>query len=81
MMYSAIAALPGNGIKILRINTNQTKAIAALYTTLPGPTGESNTLHLEARGCVVCYADKSTSFNFLIDSTASGSERKLWFFK
>ncbi|MDP5151708.1 bifunctional proline dehydrogenase/L-glutamate gamma-semialdehyde dehydrogenase PutA [Rheinheimera baltica] len=33
-------------------------------TTLPGPTGESNTLHIEPRGCVVCYADKSTSFNF-----------------
>lgn len=34
------------------------------HTVLPGPTGESNTLHLEPRGCVVCYADKSTSFNF-----------------
>ncbi len=33
-------------------------------TELPGPTGESNTLHIEPRGCVVCYADKSTSFNF-----------------
>lgn len=47
------------------------------YTTLPGPTGESNTLHLEARGCVVCYADKSTSFNFwalsIITALAAGN--------
>ena len=33
-------------------------------TVLPGPTGESNILYLEPRGCVVCYADKDTSFNF-----------------
>ncbi|TMO59558.1 bifunctional proline dehydrogenase/L-glutamate gamma-semialdehyde dehydrogenase PutA [Pseudoalteromonas aurantia] len=47
------------------------------HTTLPGPTGESNTLHLEARGCVVCYADKSTSFNFwaisIITALAAGN--------
>ena len=35
-------------------------------TVLPGPTGESNTLHLEPRGCIVCYADKDTSFNFWV---------------
>ena len=35
-------------------------------TVMPGPTGESNTLHLEPRGCVVCYADKDTSFNFWV---------------
>ncbi|KID58067.1 transcriptional regulator [Pseudoalteromonas luteoviolacea] len=33
---------------------------------LPGPTGESNTLRYESRGCVVCYADKDTSFNFWV---------------
>ena len=46
-------------------------------TTLPGPTGESNTLHIEPRGCVVCYADKSTSFNFwaisIITALAAGN--------
>jgi len=46
-------------------------------TVLPGPTGESNTLHLESRGCVVCYADKSTSFNFwvlsIITALAAGN--------
>lgn len=45
--------------------------------TLPGPTGESNTLHIEPRGCVVCYADKSTSFNFwaisIITALAAGN--------
>lgn len=35
-------------------------------TVLPGPTGESNTIYLEPRGCVVCYADKDTSFNFWV---------------
>ena len=47
------------------------------HTVLPGPTGESNTLHLEPRGCVVCYADKSTSFNFwaisIITALAAGN--------
>ncbi|WP_105258004.1 bifunctional proline dehydrogenase/L-glutamate gamma-semialdehyde dehydrogenase PutA [Pseudoalteromonas sp. T1lg88] len=44
---------------------------------LPGPTGESNILYLEPRGCVVCYADKSTSFNFwaisIITALAAGN--------
>jgi RHH-type proline utilization regulon transcriptional repressor/proline dehydrogenase/delta 1-pyrroline-5-carboxylate dehydrogenase len=38
---------------------------------LPGPTGESNTLHLEPRGCIVCYADKDTSINFWVLSIIS----------
>ncbi|MFY8274064.1 bifunctional proline dehydrogenase/L-glutamate gamma-semialdehyde dehydrogenase PutA [Pseudoalteromonas sp. SSDWG2] len=46
-------------------------------TILPGPTGESNILYLEPRGCVVCYADKSTSFNFwaisIITALAAGN--------
>jgi RHH-type proline utilization regulon transcriptional repressor/proline dehydrogenase/delta 1-pyrroline-5-carboxylate dehydrogenase len=33
---------------------------------MPGPTGESNKVYLEPRGCVVCYADKDTSFNFWV---------------
>lgn len=33
---------------------------------LPGPTGESNQLHFEPRGYVLCYADKDTSFNFWV---------------
>ena len=36
--------------------------------TLPGPTGESNKLYFEPRGCVVCYADKDTSVNFWVIS-------------
>ncbi|TQV87685.1 bifunctional proline dehydrogenase/L-glutamate gamma-semialdehyde dehydrogenase PutA [Aliikangiella coralliicola] len=44
---------------------------------LPGPTGESNKLYLEPRGCVVCYADKDTSFNFwaisIISALAAGN--------
>jgi len=44
---------------------------------LPGPPGESNTLHLEPRGCVVCYADQDTSFNFwalsIITALATGN--------
>ncbi|TQV74894.1 bifunctional proline dehydrogenase/L-glutamate gamma-semialdehyde dehydrogenase PutA [Aliikangiella marina] len=35
---------------------------------LPGPTGESNMLYNEPRGCVVCYADKDTSVNFWVIS-------------
>jgi len=44
---------------------------------MPGPTGESNKLYLEPRGCVVCYADKDTSFNFwaisIISALATGN--------
>ena len=35
---------------------------------LPGPTGESNLLYLEPRGCVICYADKDTEFSFWLMS-------------
>jgi RHH-type proline utilization regulon transcriptional repressor/proline dehydrogenase/delta 1-pyrroline-5-carboxylate dehydrogenase len=31
---------------------------------LPGPTGESNTLFLEPRGTLVCFADKEVSFHY-----------------
>jgi RHH-type transcriptional regulator, proline utilization regulon repressor / proline dehydrogenase / delta 1-pyrroline-5-carboxylate dehydrogenase len=40
-------------------------------TILPGPTGESNILYQEPRGCVVCYADKDTSFHFWVLSMIS----------
>lgn len=40
-------------------------------TVLPGPTGESNLLYLEPRGCVVCYADKDTEFSFWLMSIVS----------
>ncbi len=46
-------------------------------TVLPGPTGESNQLLLEPRGCLTVYADKSTSFNFwaisIITALAAGN--------
>jgi RHH-type transcriptional regulator, proline utilization regulon repressor / proline dehydrogenase / delta 1-pyrroline-5-carboxylate dehydrogenase len=38
---------------------------------LPGPTGESNLLYIEPRGCVVCYADKDTEFSFWLMSIIS----------
>ncbi|CAM4017148.1 bifunctional proline dehydrogenase/L-glutamate gamma-semialdehyde dehydrogenase PutA [Pseudoalteromonas byunsanensis] len=60
-----------------RAQLNRLEKRMRTYTTLPGPTGESNTLHLEPRGCVVCYADKSTSFNFwaisIITALAAGN--------
>jgi RHH-type proline utilization regulon transcriptional repressor/proline dehydrogenase/delta 1-pyrroline-5-carboxylate dehydrogenase len=60
-----------------RAQLNRLEKHMRKFTTLPGPTGESNTLHLEARGCVVCYADKSTSFNFwalsIITAIAAGN--------
>ncbi|MCG9770546.1 bifunctional proline dehydrogenase/L-glutamate gamma-semialdehyde dehydrogenase PutA [Pseudoalteromonas sp. A22] len=60
-----------------RAQLNRLEKRMRTYTTLPGPTGESNTLHLEARGCVVVYADKSTSFNFwaisIITALAAGN--------
>ncbi|XOV80271.1 MAG: bifunctional proline dehydrogenase/L-glutamate gamma-semialdehyde dehydrogenase PutA [Aestuariibacter sp.] len=44
---------------------------------LPGPTGESNMLYLDPRGCVVCYADKDTTFSFwlmaIVSSAAVGN--------
>jgi RHH-type proline utilization regulon transcriptional repressor/proline dehydrogenase/delta 1-pyrroline-5-carboxylate dehydrogenase len=33
---------------------------------LPGPTGESNTLHLEPRGILVTFADKEVSFEYWV---------------
>lgn len=35
-------------------------------TVLPGPTGESNTLYLENRGNIVCFADGKASFHFWV---------------
>jgi len=33
---------------------------------LPGPTGESNTLHLEPRGTLVTFADKEVTFEYWV---------------
>ncbi|WP_395345141.1 bifunctional proline dehydrogenase/L-glutamate gamma-semialdehyde dehydrogenase PutA [Ningiella sp. W23] len=33
---------------------------------LPGPTGESNTLHLEPRGILVTFADKEVTFEYWV---------------
>lgn len=35
-------------------------------THLPGPTGESNTLYLENRGNIICFADGKVSFHFWV---------------
>lgn len=40
-------------------------------TQLPGPTGESNTLHLEARGTLACLRCKDTPFAFWLTSLIS----------
>lgn len=60
-----------------RAQLNHIEKYMRKHVTLPGPTGESNTLHTEPRGCVVCYADKSTSFNFwaisIITALAAGN--------
>ncbi|MCF2949678.1 bifunctional proline dehydrogenase/L-glutamate gamma-semialdehyde dehydrogenase PutA [Paraglaciecola aquimarina] len=37
-------------------------------TFLPGPTGESNTLYLENRGNIICFADGKVSFDFWVIS-------------
>ena len=46
-------------------------------TVLPGPTGESNTITLESRGCVGLVRDQDTSFDFwflsLITALATGN--------
>ena len=34
--------------------------------TLPGPTGEANTLYLENRGTILCFADQHVSFHFWV---------------
>jgi RHH-type transcriptional regulator, proline utilization regulon repressor / proline dehydrogenase / delta 1-pyrroline-5-carboxylate dehydrogenase len=49
-----------------RTQLNHIEKRLAKPTSLPGPTGESNKLYLEPRGCVTCYADKDTSFNFWV---------------
>jgi len=54
-----------------RYQLNQIVMRLALPLVLPGPTGESNKLYLEPRGCIVCYADKDTSFNFWVISIIS----------
>lgn len=44
---------------------------------LPGPTGESNTLHLEPRGILVTFADKEVSFEYwtlsIVTALATGN--------
>jgi RHH-type proline utilization regulon transcriptional repressor/proline dehydrogenase/delta 1-pyrroline-5-carboxylate dehydrogenase len=44
---------------------------------LPGPTGESNTLHLEPRGVLVCFADKDVTFEYwmlsIVTALATGN--------
>lgn len=39
---------------------------------LPGPTGESNTLHLEPRGILVTFADKEVTFEYWVLSIVTG---------
>lgn len=60
-----------------RSQLNRIEERLANHITLPGPTGELNTLHFEPRGCVICYADKDTSFNFwllsVITALATGN--------
>jgi RHH-type proline utilization regulon transcriptional repressor/proline dehydrogenase/delta 1-pyrroline-5-carboxylate dehydrogenase len=44
---------------------------------LPGPTGESNTLHLEPRGILVTFADKEVAFEYwtlsIVTALATGN--------
>ena len=44
---------------------------------LPGPTGESNTLHMEGRGVIICFADEKLSIHFwvmsLVTALATGN--------
>ena len=46
-------------------------------TFLPGPTGESNTLYLENRGNIICFADGKVSFHFwllsIVTALATGN--------
>ncbi|MGQ8366271.1 bifunctional proline dehydrogenase/L-glutamate gamma-semialdehyde dehydrogenase PutA [Glaciecola sp. 1036] len=46
-------------------------------TQLPGPTGESNTLHLEPRGILVTFADKDVTFEYwmlsIVTALATGN--------
>jgi RHH-type proline utilization regulon transcriptional repressor/proline dehydrogenase/delta 1-pyrroline-5-carboxylate dehydrogenase len=40
-------------------------------TILPGPTGESNTLYLENRGNIICFADENVTFHFWLLSVVT----------
>jgi RHH-type proline utilization regulon transcriptional repressor/proline dehydrogenase/delta 1-pyrroline-5-carboxylate dehydrogenase len=54
-----------------RSQLNQIEKQLKKPKVLPGPTGESNLLYLEPRGCVVCYADQDTEFSFWLMSIVS----------
>lgn len=66
---SALAAARGQLIEI--------EKKLAKPEQLPGPTGESNTLHLEPRGILVSFADKEVSFEYwmmsLVTALATGN--------
>jgi RHH-type proline utilization regulon transcriptional repressor/proline dehydrogenase/delta 1-pyrroline-5-carboxylate dehydrogenase len=40
-------------------------------SVLPGPTGESNTLYLENRGNIICFADENVTFHFWLLSVVT----------
>ena len=60
--------------KTLASARTQLMDIEALMKTskvLPGPTGESNTVYLENRGTIICFADVNVSFNFWVISVVT----------
>lgn len=60
-----------------RTQLNRIEKLLKKPIVLPGPTGESNTLSFEPRGCVVCYADRDTTFDFwllaIVTAVATGN--------
>jgi RHH-type proline utilization regulon transcriptional repressor/proline dehydrogenase/delta 1-pyrroline-5-carboxylate dehydrogenase len=64
-------------IAVCRIQLSKIEKIMKQPTELPGPTGESNTLYLEPRGVLLCYADEQVTFEYwtlsLITAMATGN--------
>lgn len=60
-----------NALVAARSQLNLIEKKLAHPTQLPGPTGESNTLHLESRGVLACIRDNNTSFEFWLVSLVS----------
>lgn len=64
-------------IAVCRIQLSKIEKTMKLPKELPGPTGESNTLYLEPRGVLLCYADEQVTFEYwtlsLITALATGN--------
>ncbi|GAA0854273.1 bifunctional proline dehydrogenase/L-glutamate gamma-semialdehyde dehydrogenase PutA [Aliiglaciecola litoralis] len=64
-------------LAVCRIQLAKIEKLLKNPKQLPGPTGESNTLYLEPRGILLCYADEQVTFEYwtlsVITALATGN--------